>query len=28
MQGMNLFKEHCIHVWNYHSDPPFITNVY
>jgi hypothetical protein len=26
MEGMNLFKVHCTHVWNYHSEVPLIIN--
>jgi hypothetical protein len=27
MREMNLFKVHCIHVWNYHNEIPCIINV-
>jgi hypothetical protein len=28
MREMNLFKVHCIHVWNYHNEIPCIINVW
>jgi hypothetical protein len=28
MDGVNLFKIYCIHIWNYHSETPRIINAY
>jgi hypothetical protein len=28
MEGMNLFKVYCMHMWNYHSEISLIINIW
>jgi hypothetical protein len=28
MEGVNLFKVHCTHGWNYHNEPPLVILMY